>query len=793
MKNIFLFGILFIFFSILIISCSSPTSSGDNGGGNGEVPIIKSVTISPSSANVLPGDTQAFTATVNGSGNPIQTVSWSVEGGNSGTNISSNGLLSVSRDETALTLSVRATSLADSTKSGTVSVLVGEPTIWEVADLTTWADAHQGIMNSGHNKLHIITVSGHVVIPPSSGNVNTFGTLYNLTLIIQGDGILSTSRYGRMFSIGSNQTIILRDITLQGRNDNNGSVVEVKTGGTFRMEGYSKISDNTVNHSSTSLRDAGGVYIAGGSFIMQDNSEMSYNNINASGSGTETGGGVYVGGRFTLKDNASIKYNTNRSSGGGVKVSNNGIFNMEGGLISNNTAYLGGGVDIVGAGSFTMHEGTIAHNTVTTRGGGVCGNFIMHGGYILGNTAIGTTITYITTRGGGVDATRNFIKTGGTIYSNYDEEGLRNIAIGGIGHSIYQPTSGSADSWRNATTGPLDFSDRLDFWLNEIDITYEVTHNNWPPTSLTFTFSEDPGEIQVDDITFCDNVSKGSATITGNGNTRILSPVTISGNGIIDVTILSVYKISTETQKVYFVPPAPTGVSFLPSASTVLINYDQLPFITGYKIYRGSNAFGPILIATNSSNYYVNTNLSHSTTYSYRISAFNSAGESPLTQLTNVTTFPNTDTIAIPVSNSSIVYEWAWESGNSSFWDGLFAVFNTLISELTAGLINLGSIETFNVIERRKVGDPWVEIQQIEWRADAVSALVAFLFGYAGPPNNLGIDHFYVDSNLNAATQYEYRTFIVTKYRTISGENKSVSDGPKYHASTSTYPNSIKR
>ena len=90
-------------------------------------PTVTGVTVSPDAATVERGGNQDFTATVSGTDNPPQTVTWAVEGGGSGTSISATGRLSVSADETAASLTVRATSTFDATKSGTAIVTVTAP------------------------------------------------------------------------------------------------------------------------------------------------------------------------------------------------------------------------------------------------------------------------------------------------------------------------------------------------------------------------------------------------------------------------------------------------------------------------------------------------------------------------------------------------------------------------------------------------------------------------------------------------------------------------------------------
>jgi len=98
---------------------------GGSGGGIEPVPTITSVII-PQPAPVTRGGSQLFTATVNGTNNPEQTVTWSVTGNKaSGTSISINGgLLTVDASEPATTLTIKAVSTFDTTKSGTATVTV---------------------------------------------------------------------------------------------------------------------------------------------------------------------------------------------------------------------------------------------------------------------------------------------------------------------------------------------------------------------------------------------------------------------------------------------------------------------------------------------------------------------------------------------------------------------------------------------------------------------------------------------------------------------------------------------
>lgn len=83
------------------------------------------VAVSPETATVEKGGTQQFTA---GGGGAAGGVTWTVTGAsavNSGTTVSTAGLLTVAEAETNTELTVKATSTKDTTKSGSAAVTVG--------------------------------------------------------------------------------------------------------------------------------------------------------------------------------------------------------------------------------------------------------------------------------------------------------------------------------------------------------------------------------------------------------------------------------------------------------------------------------------------------------------------------------------------------------------------------------------------------------------------------------------------------------------------------------------------
>jgi len=88
-------------------------------------PTVTSVSVTPTIATVQKDFSQEFIATVNGTNNPSQDVTWTLTGKTAaGTTISSDGVLYIDPSETATTLTVTATSVQDPTKHGTATVTV---------------------------------------------------------------------------------------------------------------------------------------------------------------------------------------------------------------------------------------------------------------------------------------------------------------------------------------------------------------------------------------------------------------------------------------------------------------------------------------------------------------------------------------------------------------------------------------------------------------------------------------------------------------------------------------------
>jgi uncharacterized repeat protein (TIGR02543 family) len=290
-----------------------------------------------------------------------------------------------------------------------------------------WNNAKTVISGGGPNKNYIINVTDDFTVAGSTAN--TFGDAANIKVSLRGAGRTLTlvSPNGNLLRTGANQTVILRDITLQGRTGNNNSVVYVTgTNSAFTMQS-GEIFDNSSSNSG------GGVYVDSGTFTMYGG-EISGNTTDGA-TATTGGGGVYVSsnGTFTMYG-GEISGNTGggdyNNNGGGVY--SNGTFTMYGGTISGNTASSGGGgVHIFSGNSFTMYGGTISGNS-GPNGGGVntSGTFTMHGGTVSGNSG---------TNGGGVymtGANAIFRIVTGTIYGSGEGTNSNTANSGAALHQV---------------------------------------------------------------------------------------------------------------------------------------------------------------------------------------------------------------------------------------------------------------------------------------------------------------------------------------------------------------------
>jgi hypothetical protein len=465
---------------------SGYTGEGEN---PGPAPTVTGVSVSSSSASVAKGGTLQFSASVTGTGSPSQSVTWTIDtaGTAPGTSISNNGLLTVAASETRTSLTVRAASTVDTSKSGTATVTVtsggspGPGTIpLTVSNVTEWQGALTTIQNGGNNKSYAVTLTGSF----TTGGVSapSFGTVTGLTVTLKGTGKLYLTSQGSLLRLNADQTLIIGEAgdaadnpVLEGlknnqngaNTDNNAPAIDVGNGRLVLNRGT--IQNNAISAGIGGNTGGGGVYVNGGSFTMAGGT-ITGSSASVSLGG---GGGVYVnGGSFTMTGGTVTGNSTSGGGGGGgVRVGTNGTFEMAGGSISGNTSggltSHGGGVFVAG-GTFNMYSGSlisgnVAGSTVLSSGdgGGVLvnsasGTFTMYGGTISNNKANGSGGS-----GGGVYVSGGtFIMKTGSLISDNKADGI-GVEAGGdyggggvyVNGGIFTMETGSEISGNEATGG----------------------------------------------------------------------------------------------------------------------------------------------------------------------------------------------------------------------------------------------------------------------------------------------------------------------------------------------------
>jgi hypothetical protein len=164
----------------------------DDNGGNDD-PTVTSVTVSPASVTVSRGQTETFTATVAGTGSPAQEVTWTVEGVGFGTTITNGGVLTVGADESASSLTVRATSTVDTGKIGTAAVTV---TAAGVVPKVTSVTVSPGsvTVSRGQTQTFTATVAG------------TGSPAQEVTWTVEGEGFGTTITNGGVLTVGADES-----------------------------------------------------------------------------------------------------------------------------------------------------------------------------------------------------------------------------------------------------------------------------------------------------------------------------------------------------------------------------------------------------------------------------------------------------------------------------------------------------------------------------------------------------------------------------------------------------------
>lgn len=173
-------------------------------------PVVVTMELTPENAVVKTGATQEFTATVNAPEGTDTAVAWTVEGNVSeNTKVSENGVLTVASDETAETLTVKATSKADDRVAKTATVTVEK----------------------------VVTTVDKVTVAPSADVKVKPGTTQKFTATVEGTNLTDTTVTWSVSGNASENTKVAEDGTL--------TVAADETAKTLTVTATAK-ADNTV-------------------------------------------------------------------------------------------------------------------------------------------------------------------------------------------------------------------------------------------------------------------------------------------------------------------------------------------------------------------------------------------------------------------------------------------------------------------------------------------------------------------------------------------------------------------
>ncbi|MDR0494701.1 MAG: hypothetical protein LBG95_03635 [Treponema sp.] len=386
---------------------------------------------------------------------------------------------------------------------------------FNVGSAAEWNTALNAISSRGNGKNYIINITADFFIT----SVNSFGSVSGVKVSVRGPGrTLTLSSSGSILRAGSEQIVILRDVTLRGLASNSSSMVNVLGGGTFTMQS-GKIVGNTA--SSTS-----GVYVSIAGTFNMNGGEISGNTSSGS---TGSIVSVYQYGAFTM-NGGKISGNTANGASGGVVVLSEGTLTMQGGEISGNT---GRGVYAAANGTFAMYDGEISGNT----GGGVNvasgGTFRLANGIIYGSNESDTSLRNTASTGAALSnsGTAQYgtfsgstWNSSGTIYTTeYTIKMVNGVPyIGSTPANNYTFNVAAVTEWDNAHNA-INTYDDFSYTIN-VTADFNVagrTTPNFVRSGITVAIQGTGRTLGLS--------SNGSLIHTGNNQTVILRDLTLKG------------------------------------------------------------------------------------------------------------------------------------------------------------------------------------------------------------------------------------------------------------------------
>jgi len=489
-------------------------------------------------ANVTRNATLQFSAVVNGTGSPPQTVTWSVVDAISATTTIVSGLLTVAADETAVSLKVVATSTEDTSISGELTITVlpfaggdgsqGSPyqidsaaglaamandltahyILTDDITVTTWTP----IGDSGNRFTGILEGNGQVV---TFDNVN-FGTGYQ-----------RTGLFGYISSGGKVKNLTVAGaLTTEYSGSGSNAIIGGVTGTLF-------IGGTIENCAvSASVSATGGSNVFAGGVVGYNNGTIT--NCYATGAVTSTARGTdriaYAGGLVGQNVGtitSSYATSTVTSTADGLGVCAGGVAGQNGGTITN--CYATGTVAasstrsyVYGGGVTGSNGGTITNCYATGAVTSTAINVAYAGG-VAGNNTGG--ITNCAALNGSVSAA---VDVGGTY--------TRRVAGDNSGGTLTNTYANSAMRVNNVTV--TDDTSNPENTINGAGVgSHAISAQSWWSSMLGWTFSIGGWSWESDCLPYLNDSHMIPISNLSMNLTRMLLPQTVtltlgtSGNG----------------------------------------------------------------------------------------------------------------------------------------------------------------------------------------------------------------------------------------------------------------------
>ena len=342
----------------------------------GGASTVTSVTVNPSSASIPINQSQVFTATVNGTGSPSQSVTWSTNNGS----INNGGVYTAPGSTGSAT--VTATSVQDGTKTGTSSVTITTAPSGTSVKSSPYNAKGDGVTDDTEAINACIAAvagtGGTVVVPAGTYMVNPnanswygIGMQSNMTLYLSAGAVIqaitNNSPYYAIigFANCSNCTLTGPGIVSGDRATHGGSVDEQGHGV------YVNVGTHDVTISQVTSRDCYG----DGFYIYSDYNPSHITITGVTADNNRRQGisiiGCLGGMTGSVANGCTITNSTFQNTNGtgpecGLDVEPNGSEIVDGVLIQNNIFQhnYGGGITVTGAPGSTTKNVTVDNNQI---------------------------------------------------------------------------------------------------------------------------------------------------------------------------------------------------------------------------------------------------------------------------------------------------------------------------------------------------------------------------------------------------------------------------------------------